>query len=202
MAGTMSRADLRDDLQASLHDSAAIFSDPEDLDRLLDTAALEHSERATVTLAATLTLTAGVSEYARPDDFLRFKISLWGMSVSANPWDKNYPGKLPDVYDGGTVLALVPAPTAAQIAILGSSYRYFYFASQVVADDGDDTTIPPSQRGLFLLRAQAEACRELAIRNAAKPVTMRDGISGGARNGTPAALYQAFMAEYERRLGR
>lgn len=35
MAGSMSLADLRADLQASLHDAAAVFADPEDFDRLL-----------------------------------------------------------------------------------------------------------------------------------------------------------------------
>ena len=208
MAGSMSLADLRADLQASLHDAAAVFADPEDFDRLLAAAgedmggSASESGSATLTLADSLDLVAGQSEYPAPADFQRFKMGLWGTATVTKPWDKNYPGRLPDVFHCGDVLVLSPAPTAAQIAILGSEYRYFYFASYVTTGPVDVTDIPPANRSLLLLRAQAEACREMALRNLAKPVTMRDGISGQTRNGTPASLYQSLLKEFYERIGR
>ena len=42
----------------------------------------------------------------------------------------------------------------------------------------------------------------MALRNMAKPVTMRDGISGQTRNGTPASLYQSLLKEFYERIGR
>jgi hypothetical protein len=37
------------------------------------------------------------------------------------------------------------------------------------------------------------------MRNVGKPVSMRDGISGGTRNGTPTYLFEALMKEFESR---
>lgn len=209
MSGSMSLADLRADLQASLHDAAAVFSDPQDLDRLLAVAGedmggggLGGSTAGAQTLASTLTLVAGQSEYAAPAGFTRFKMALWGAATVVRPWDKNYPGKLPDVIHCDGVLVLIPAPTAAQIALLGAAYRFFYFADYAGGGAVDVTDIPLSSRSLLLLRAQAEACREMALRNMAKPVTLRDGMSNGPRNGTPSALYQMLMAEFNARVGR
>jgi len=55
-------------------------------------------------------------------------------------------------------------------------------------------------RGALLLRAQAECCKELAMRNVAKPVTMRDGGGGQPRNGTPGHLYSVLLAEFMARV--
>lgn len=187
---------MRADLKASLHDAASVLADPDDFDRCL-TVAIEHLSVALPrTLAATINLLAGVSEYEAPADYLHFKMALWGKSTTVQPWDKAHPGRLPDVlhFEGG--LVLMPAPTAQQIGLLGSHYRYFYFASHTLAEDAAQTTVPVSMRALLLLRAQAECCKELAIRNVTKPVTMRDGGGGQPRNGTPAALHVALMKDF------
>ena len=39
--------------------------------------------------------------------------------------------------------------------------------------------------------------RELAMRNVVTPQAMRDGYSSTPRNGTPAALYEALLAEFK-----
>lgn len=198
MSGTMSRADIRADLKDSLHDAASVLSDPDDLDRCLD-AAVEHlGELAPRTLAASLNLLAGVSEYTAPADYRRFKMALWGASTVARPWDKAYPGRLPDVLHVEGALVLMPAPTAQQISILGREYRYFYFAGYTLSETAGLTTVQPALRGTLLLRAQAECCKEMALRNFAKPVS----IGGGTvtRNGTPAALYQFLMDEFMKRV--
>ena len=50
--------------------------------------------------------------------------------------------------------------------------------------------------------AQAEAMRELSMKNATTAYQLREGISATPKNGTPAYLYQELLAEFERRLMR
>lgn len=199
MAGTMSRGDVRADLKASLHDAASALADPDDFDRCLNAAVEDLGAWLPRTLAASMALEAEKAEYLAPDDFIRFKMALWGNASTAKPWDKAHPGKLPAVYHADGMLILSPAPTAVQIALLGASYRFYYFAGYALAEDAAQTTVPADRRSLLLLRAQAEACKELALRGVAKPVTLRDGISNAPRNATPSALHGALMADF---LGR
>lgn len=196
MAGTMSRGDVRSDLKDSLHDSASVLSDPEDFDRCLNAALEDLGAWMPRTLAASLTLQVDQAEYTAPADFIRFKMALWGRSNTAKPWDKAWPGKLPAVYHADGLLILSPAPSVQQIAILGSSYRFYYFAGHTLAEDAAQTTVPADRRNLLLLRAQAEACKELALRGVSKPVSLRDGISNMARNATPSFLHSSLMADF------
>lgn len=205
MPGTMSRADLVADLKASLSDAAAVFTAANDADfkRHLDTAALDFTRVRPRTLLGSITLTAEESEYALPADLHAFKSSLWGIvpRVRTQPWEKTWPGRLPQArvaeVAGARRLVLAPAPTAQQISVLGAEFRFYYFARHAIGEQAADTTVQPGDRGLLLLRAQAEALRELAVRNAKKPVALRDGVSQAPRNGTPAALFQALLDEFE-----
>lgn len=196
MAGTMSRGDVRSDLKDSLHDAASALSDPEDFDRCLDAAVEDLGVWRPRTLAASLTLVANQAEYSAPDDFIRFKMALWGRSTTAKPWDKAYPGKLPAVYHADGLLILSPAPTPQQVALLGTAYRFYYFAGYGLDEDAAQTTVPTDRRSLLLLRAQAEACKELALRGVAKPVTLRDGMTQTTRNATPSFLMHSLMADF------
>ncbi|HLP97484.1 MAG TPA: hypothetical protein VK149_03465 [Sideroxyarcus sp.] len=202
MPGTMSKADLIADLKASLQDMANVFTTADDADfvRHLSVAALDMGRKRPRTLLGSLTLVADQFNYAAPADFHSFKSYLWGIG-RANPWEKTYTGRLPDVraaVNGSTrELHLLPAPTQSQINQLGSAFKYYYFASHSIGETAADTTIQAADRGLLLLRAQAEACKEMAMRNIGKPVQMRDGITQGPRNGTPASLYDALMKYFE-----
>lgn len=204
MAGSLSRADLVADLKASLLDAAGSFRAPDDADfeRHLDRALTALTAHRASTLAGEISLVEGVEAYAAPADLWKFKMALWGMPGGAmpKPWEKSWPGRLPDVReisaDSGTVLWLSPAPTAQQIAALGATYRFFYYARLVVGTDAADTTVSENDRGLLILRAQAEAMRELAVRDAVRPTTARDGVSGRPAVGTAAALYNKFLAEF------
>lgn len=84
-----------------------------------------------------------------------------------------------------------------QLSVWGATFRFWYFAQHVLSEAPGLTTINPSDRGLLLLRAQAEAMRELAMRNVIKPQAMRDGYSSTPRNGTPAALFETLLAEFK-----
>ncbi|MFH2082087.1 MAG: hypothetical protein ABIK08_11450 [Pseudomonadota bacterium] len=202
----MSQTDLVADLKASLQDAADVFTAAADADfiRHLDMAAGDLGRFRPRTLVGTLTLTADVDLYAAPADIASFKSHLWGISPRAaqKPWEKGYPGRLPNVsvseVGGVQAISLNPPPTAFQIGVLGSEFRYYYFARHLVGATAADTTVRSADRGLLLLRAQAEAMKEMAMRNIKKPVAMRDGLASAPRNGTPSALYQALMDEFEK----
>ena len=202
MPGTMTRADLAADLKVSLQDAAKVFTAANDADfiRHLDAAALDMGRVRPRTLLGTLTLVGDQFNYPAPADFLSYKSALWGVA-RAQPWEKSYPGRLPDVRTAmnGAVreLHFLPAPTSAQISALGSSFKYYYFAAHSIGTLATDTTIQAGDRGLLLLRAQAEAMKEMSMRNISKPMTMRDGISNGPRNGTPQYLFELLMKLFE-----
>lgn len=208
MAGSLSRADLIASLKESLHEAADPFKldDPADdsqFSRLIDVAAEDFGRVVPRTLLGCLNLVAGQPDYPAPADFSRMKSPLWGVNHGIKPWEPRYPGRLPS-YDvsggyGAYTITLNPAPTERQISALGSNYRFYYAAAHQVGSDAADTTIPAALRGLFLLRCQAEAMRELALRNVAIPVTLRDGFSGQPRNGTPSHIYAQLMGEFDAR---
>lgn len=201
----MSEADLVSDLRASLNNSASMFTAAADADfkRHLKAAALAFCAKRSRTLVGSVTLVADQPEYDVPADFAGFKSSLWGIAPirAAHPWERAYPGRLPDVRyvetDAEKKIYLDPPPSGAQISALGAEFRFYYFGAHAIGAAAADTTILPGERGKLLLRAQAEAMRELAMRNVTKPVQMREGIGGMTRNGTPTYLFELLMREFE-----
>lgn len=204
MAGTMSQADLVADLKASLQDAASVFEAANDGDfrRHLDVAALALGEKHPVVKMAEITLAADVDTYAVAGDCARYLWHTWGASSRLRPWEPGYTGAKPRVHEvnvgGVSKLLLEPTPTAAQIAAFGATFAYRYAARHVIAADAAQTTVGASSRALLILRAQAEACRELAMRGMKKPTQLRDGLTGAPRNSTPSALFQALLEEFER----
>lgn len=200
-------ADLLPDYKASLNDAASVFTAADDADykRHLSIAAAALSrEKRPRTVAADLTVTAGVGEYTGvPADLIAPKVSLWN-NGHASPWTLP-PGPLPTLSvlgDGdGRVMVLQPAPTAAQIACFGATYRYYYLAEHAITTDAATSTLLPKDKALLILRAQIEAMRELSFRAYKKPITLRagDGVAGGvaSKNQTPPALWDLLRAEYE-----
>ena len=197
-------SELVADYKASLQDAASVFTAAADADfiRHLRTAAsvLARTKR-TRTLTATLTLVADQAEYTDvPEDLIAPKVSAWG-STNVAVWDQP-PGPLPSLYLGESagvpVLRLLPPPTAAQIRCLGASYVYYYLAEHTLSEVAADSTIQARDRDLIILRAQAEAMREMAFRNIHKPMTLRTAGAGSApRTDAPSALYRALLDEYE-----
>jgi hypothetical protein len=209
MSGTMSRADLSVDLFASLRDAGDVFANGvADMGALLDTAALDFSRHRPRTVLGSLTVEVGKMNYPAPADLYCFKSSLWGIAPvpKAKPWERQWPGPLPDVRlasgVSGAELHLLPTPTQLQLMALGSEFRYYYFAQHQIGVNAIDTTIAPADRFLLLLRAQAEAMRQLTMRNITKPVQMRDGLHSAPRNMTPAALHVELMREWEMKVSR
>jgi hypothetical protein len=184
-----------------------VFSAAADADfiRHLNIAAYDFGRLRPRTLIGSVTLVADQSNYTAPSDLRRLVRGLWGTAEkrARQPWDANWPGRLPApsvIYGaaGARYVRLEPAPTTAQITDLGATYEFSYCAGHVIGVNAVDTSIELADQGLLLLRAQAETMKELAARNARKPVAMRDGLAGSPKNGTPAALAEQLMREFER----
>jgi hypothetical protein len=160
------------DFKASLNDAAAQFRAPADADfaRLLGVALLDMQAKRPVTKLGQVTLFPLQARYAvTNEDFAALKVHQWADPASTpKPWDPCYPGAVPRVAAqwGGASwwLEFSPAPTPRQLAVWGSEFRFWYFARHVLSETAGQTTVNPADRGLLLLRAQAEALRELAMR--------------------------------------
>lgn len=202
-------ADLLPDYTASLNSARAVFGkdgtqeQSDNLTRHLRAAARALAlEKRPRTRQGTFTLTAGVADTTDvPSDLLLPKVGIWGIGNLGEPWCLP-PGPLPILTlsetDAGRQLTLTPAPSAAQIATFGAQYRYYYFAAHQITDDAATSTLDERDRNLVILRAQVEAMRETALRNAHMPVTLRDGMGSPGGNTTPSALYAALLAEYQK----
>lgn len=199
MAGSMSRADLVLSLRESLMDAASSFADNDaDFERHIDVAAADMHRVRPRTLIGELSLVADQGEYAAPVDMVRFKSALWGVQGAARamPWDKAWPGELPRARPIEGFISLLPAPSARQIALLGSKYRFYYVAKDSIGTAAADTTIAADHRQILLLRAQAEAMLDLAMRDSVRPVQVGGGFGQQAKTGTPAALRESLMTEW------
>jgi len=197
------------DLRTSLNDAANVFADDDtDFIRHLDYAAEDFSRARPRIIEATLNLIADQSLYAAPFGFVRPHALRWGDGKRRDikPWEVGYTGRLPRLRMSGDpdarAIIFSPSPSASQIAILGSSCVIEYIASHVIDPVAANTTVQSGDRGLLLLRAQAEAAKEMAMRNMHKPVRMRDGISGGTLNGTPSALFKQLMDQFDKQAMR
>jgi len=210
MTGTMSLADLAQDLRASIHDAADVFVNSDDMARLLRVAAQAFNRHRPRTLVGSLMVEAGRSSYPAPDDIYLYKSGLWGVTPQPKFWDRNWPGPAPDVRlvdvaqdvapegaGNGKQLLFSFAPTQRHIAAFGSECRYYYLACHQLSDSANGTTISAGDRALLVLRAQVEAMRELSMRNSKKPVQLRDGLHSGPKNMTPSALYEKLLQEWE-----
>lgn len=218
MAG-MGRDALVAELKATLHDTASVFKAADDADfvRFLDAALPDMTTKRPVTKLGSLELEADQPSFlVLEPDFAAWKTDLWRNPARLpNPWEASYPGALPrisavreevgiaswetyynEVRCGRWRIHFDPAPSVLMLACLGRVFKFWYFARHEIGSSTAETTIAPDDRGLLLLRAQAEAMRELAMRNVAKPVQLRDGLSGTPRNSTPSALYEALMRQF------
>jgi len=199
---SMTRSSLTDALQSMLCDAADKFK-PVDLERHLDLAALDLVRVRPRTLAATLTLVPGQHSYPAPEGFVTPKFSDWGHEQRRlfRPWDKNYPLHLPRIgaIEVGGVLNihLQPAPTAAQISCIGSSYYYFYYAAHTLSDDAAKTTVQPADKHLLLLRAAIYAMTELANGGTVKPVQLHKGMGSQSKSTTASMWVERLTRMYE-----
>jgi len=205
MSGTMSQSDLISDLKSMLGGTSDSFENDgrEDFERLLTTAAAALSRDKPQKLTDTLSLVAEQPYYDAPALIIKAINYDWGMQELKfrMPWQTNFPKQLPAIKlvktATGKKVHLFPAPTAAQIADLGSSFVYYYTAQYVIDKQAINTTIDEADRDLLLLRALVVAMTELAMKSAATPVSLGPGKYGSSpKNGTPAALAESLLNQY------
>lgn len=194
----MTLDDLLQGHRAQLGEGAATFDEP-DLQRHVQVALTRLGDRRPTIRAAQLTVEAGTSLYAAPADLVGTQTMQWGGGCAAGipPWHPAYPGPFPRmtvVWSGDArMLALTPAPTTRQVAVLGATLDYTYRAAPQPAElvDGDE--------GLVLLAAAIEAVRSLAARNIVKPIQLHRGVNSIPNSGTPATLLQLLQTEWASR---
>jgi hypothetical protein len=208
----LSVSDLITDLKASLHSAARQFdgtqAEPDaDYKRMIRAAAAAVAERRGRTKLGEITLEAGEYRYTTgvPADVLYLKAPLWGQGKRIMPWSADYPGPLPRARlvweDGAPVILVTPSPTRDQIHTLGERYRFYYAASLWSGDDSDPIHVEDAaDRELLLLRAQAEAMREMSLMQVAKVGETKIRLAQ-SNDMTPTALWKALMAEFDRRMG-
>ncbi|WP_024303316.1 hypothetical protein [Pseudogulbenkiania sp. MAI-1] len=197
------QASLITKLQASLLATAESFL-PEDFARHVHVAVADFSRYRPLEMVDTLALQAGLALYPCPAELTVVLGCDWGRDakLTLDPWDNRWPGALPAIrvmrQGENRVLYLTPAPSARQISLLGSACTYRYGAAHMVSET--DGTLADQDVPLVVLRAQAEALRELAAKHTTVPYQVRDGISATPRNGTPSYLHTVLMDEFERRV--
>lgn len=203
---TATRAAVIQQLADSLLDAKTIFGADATAQnvafgRHVDTAVADMNRVLPRVLRGQLTLQAGTTDYDAPADALRVhEVEAVALANCIDPWDLVQPLQIPipKLYreDSTPKWVFWPAPSAGYIGLIGSTYRYSYIARHVLPDTGTssifDELVP-----LVVVRAQVEALRELAIRNAHKPMQTRDGLYNQTRNGTPAALADLCMKMFE-----
>lgn len=202
----MTLTDAANRLKESLLDSTRAFADA-DYPRHIQAAlaalnAVRPQRKVTVVV-----LSAGRSLYPCPADLKSVHACWWGRSAKAHTevWADHHPGRLPEWGTsrneaGVRFLRAQPAPSARQINLLGGDCELEYCADHVLNDS--ECTLDGEELDLLILRAQAEAMRELSLKNATTPYQLREGISSVPKNGTPAYLYQELLAEFDRRVAR
>lgn len=193
-------------LESSLLDAVKIFGDNAaawnpHLERHLDAAVTDFDRVAPLLEGAQIQLIADAANYAADARAIRFHGSeILDKQQHIDPWDDF---RVPEVpvpslarISNVKTWVFRPVPTAFILNRIGSIYPFTYFAAHKL-DATDNTTFDARHLPLLVLRAQVEALRELAVRNAHKPVALRDPNYSQIRNGTPAALAEQFMRLWE-----
>ena len=197
-------SELKERLRDSLHGSADVFEDG-DLERHIRVAlnAMALHKRPRV-LTTELALVAKQSAYDAPANIIAIDRLGWQNEFARTPWERKYPGPAPRPAllrkaDGDQII-LNPPPDRQQVDALDSKATLYYRARHETSGSGaseEVTTLSDADEDLLILRAQAEACRELSMRAITKPVELRGGGLSQPRNGSPAALFAALMTEWQ-----
>lgn len=187
------------DANSVFKEEVADDNTPNPYDRHLDAALRAFDAALPLVVCDELSLTAGQSQYAAPADAWRFHSAAWTEAYrELDVWQR--PKRLPQarlrVADGQRIWVFNPVPSSSHLAALGSVYDYQYYAHHSIGDSDADATIELTDKPLFLLRAQAEAMKDIALRNSAKPVEIRASGSVSTVNGPAKSLYEQLMKQF------
>ena len=189
------------ELKASLQDTAQIFIDA-DYERFTNNALRDYDRVKPQYIFASFELVAEQQIYPVPPDLVKVFDSLYGISYlqTTKKWDQLFT-KFPKLFliNKGSIreLWLNNKPSSSMIQELGTKYEYIYIASHILTD-----TISTIEPELLLIRAQAEAMKEVSMRNITKPVLLRTNVAGSTTiNGVPSSLYILLLEEFEKMCG-
>lgn len=195
----ITRQSLIDSLTAALPARAGAPSSTQYADAI-DAAVLAYSQRVPLVRTTTLAVTAGVSSYALPADFLSL-VSLESAEVLGLHVAITSAGIVPlgdaedEVYEIlGNTLVFDDAPTYS------SERTLKYNAAHVVAS-GTYADMQTRDREPVLLRAQADLLRMLAMREAGNAWSYKIGDESVDKKGLGQALFMAadvIDRQYER----
>lgn len=180
--------DLTTELSGAMMSMSARFEDASSLNLsdIIGVAVADHHTVKPRKMTGQLELTAGIRSYTAPDNIVRFGSHAWldDQRRINSPWDPGYPQRSPSVSliqaQDGPMLELSFAPTVNDIAVLGSSFPFSYFASY-----GDLAEIPMSDKARLMIRAKAECFLMLNARQ-----------EGRGNMPQPGAPKQDFMSVY------
>ncbi len=198
----MLRTTLVEQLKKALLDSAELIEGAET--QIIEMALADFSRYRPQTKLGTFLLTANQMLYPAPDNILDVKTVLYGQSQRAqNPWESGYPRNLPRVSvitgdDDKKWLQLSHYPSHSVVMSCGRDFSYTYYASRVLT--GESVSIETQDEPLVLLRCLAEAVKYIAVHQLNKTVSVRNSIGGEAKNGTPAAIHEQLMLQFERQI--
>ena len=203
----MNRPDLLKAYSDSLLDSQRAFK-ADDFGRHMDTALRELAQFYPRRMLAELNAMPMQREYECPADLIEVLATHYGRAEKAQrqPWDAGYPTqRLPEVTvqyraDGSRYLQVFPAPSYQLMTQIGAVVGYEYSAAHIVTEEVCTLTEVDVQ--LATLRAQAEAMRELAMRNSSMPTQVKDSLTNTPANGTSSYLYTLLMNEFYGRVRR
>lgn len=190
----MTRAEILAQYCASLGEVEQQFQVPNHGDYLrhLNTALPAMTHKRPLLKRATLTLVADEPYYTAdlPLDIDSVHSIVW----PSGPSTYNYPA--PRLLYQPGFITVSPTPSTTLVACFPTVSYQYYAKHSILADS---TTLRDNDVPLLILRAQAEAMRELAMRSHQKPVSLRGGSGGGAlSNMQPSALYEMLLAEFQR----
>lgn len=199
----MQLSDLIIKLQAALMDSAEHVKEIEL--QLVEMALADFSRYRPQQRLGTIELQHGVDCYPAPADLISVRTSYYGQSARKQyqPWERGFPRDLPslrriDDEQGNPMLRLSHLPGYHLLNHCGWTYSYSYYAARSIQND--TITIDRQDEALLLLRAMAEAVKYIALNHLSKSVSVRNSIGGEAKNGTPAAIHQQLMEQFERQV--
>ncbi|KFA98784.1 phage adaptor protein [Vibrio sp. ER1A] len=194
--------DLTNKLKSALMDSAELIS--RDEEQIISMALADLSRYKPQKRVATFKLVSGQLVYPAPNGLMHISNVMYGQSQRSQlkPWQEGYPKKLPTFYaiegDEGMFIQLSHFPAEGTLLSCGREVTYTYWASRAIKDG--DIHLPVELEPLLLLRCVAEAVKHIMVHQLNKTVSVRNSIGGEAKNGTPAAVHEQLMRQFERQI--
>ncbi|MEI8634722.1 hypothetical protein P4S72_27155 [Vibrio sp. PP-XX7] len=198
----MQIATLTEQLQTALMDSAELVRGIER--QLIEVALSDFNRYRPAVRVATFSLMTNWLSYLAPTGIIRIRTVFYGQQQRSQPcWSHGYPRRLPrlslvDGEDGQRRIQLSHFPDESVLMYCGRDVSYTYYANRVIENDA--VTIQTEDQALLLLRCLAEAVKYIMIHQLNKTVSVRNSIGGEAKNGTPAAVHEQLMNQFEKQV--